>query len=133
MKKTRYLALLPILLLLYGCGTLLIFGAGTAAGVAGYKYLNGTLEVLYEYPLIETWDGTLAALSQLGITVTDSKHDLTGGKIEGKRADGQQVRISLAYKSPKETKVDIRVGIIGDENASMAIKDKIAEVLSARK
>lgn len=132
MKKIRYLSMLPLLFLLYGCGTLLIFGAGTAAGVAGFKYLNGTLEVLYDYPFIDTWEGTLEALSKLGITVTDSKHDLTGGKIEGKRADGQSVKVSLSYKSPKETKVDIRVGIMGDENASMAIKDKIAEVMAAR-
>ncbi|RJR24910.1 MAG: DUF3568 family protein [Desulfobacteraceae bacterium] len=129
MRMVRYLAVIPLLLLMAGCGTLVIFGAGTAAGVAGFKYLNGTLEVVYEYPFIETWDASNKALAELGITITDSKHDLTGGKIEGTRADGQAVKLSLTYKSPKETEVVIRVGIMGDEGASMAIKDRIAVLL----
>jgi hypothetical protein len=133
MKKIRCLVAVCVLLLLTGCGAILLFGAGTAAGVAGYKYINGTMEVLYDFPFIKTWDATLKALSDLGITVKDSKHDLTGGKIEGSRADGQTIKVSLTYKSPKETEVSIRVGIIGDEGASAAIRDKIASVLMANK
>ncbi len=133
MRKIRCLAAVCVLLLLTGCGALLLFGAGTAAGVAGFKYINGTMEVLYASSFIDTWDATIKALPDLGITVKDSKHDLTGGKIEGSRADGQTVKVSLTYKSSKETEVSIRVGIIGDEGASTAIRDKIASILRENK
>ena len=122
----------PILLafLLAGCAPLIIFGAGTAAGVAGYKYYQGALTVIFKVPFMKTWDGTLTALQEMQLDIESSDHDLTSGTIYAKRSDKKEVKVSLAYKSAEETEVIIRVGLFGDKDASVAIKDRIAGVLT---
>ena len=117
---------------LSGCGALILFGAGTAAGVTGYKYYEGTLTVVFQAPYMETWDATLAALEDLKLKVESSDHDLTSGKITARRSDGKAVTVSLEYKSARETEAVIRVGIFGDEAASIAIKEKIREKILQR-
>jgi len=123
------LGLIAILLLCAACAPLAFFGAGTAAGVGGYKYIKGALVVLYEAPYIQTWDASLRALEEMGLKIEKAEHDLTTGEIKARRADGKQVILSFEYKSARTTQVKIRVGIFGDEDASMVIKEKIRDVL----
>jgi hypothetical protein len=115
--------------ILSGCAPLIFFGAGTAAGVAGFKYYDGALSVIYQAPYMDTWDAALNALSQMNLKVEKSNHDLNKGEIVARRPDGTGVTISIEYKSPNETQAVIRVGFFGDEAASVAIKEKIREIL----
>ena len=123
----RVKCFLPLLLCLclVGCAGLVFFGAGTAAGVAGYKYYKGSLTVVFQSPYLKTWDGTLKALESLNFTIENQKRDLTAGHIDAKRADSTPVTVSLAYKSAEETEIVIRVGILGDMDASNAVKEEI--------
>ena len=107
-----------------GC-TAMAFLGGAAVGVAGYKYYEGSLEVVYESPFMETWDATLRALDRMDMEVTNKNHDLTAGKISAMRSDDKEVKLSFKYRSREETVVSIRVGILGDERASDAIKEEI--------
>ena len=109
--------------------TAAIFLGGAAAGVAGYKYYEGALEVVYEYPFMETWDAALRALDRMDMEVTNKKHDLTTGKISAMRSDNKEVKLSFKYRSKEETVVSVRVGILGDERASDAIKEEIRKEL----
>jgi uncharacterized lipoprotein len=111
-----------------GCGPALFLG-GAAAGVAGYKYYEGALEVIYESPFMETWDAALRALDRMDMAVTDEKHDLTTGKIRAMTSDEKEVKLSFKYRSTEETMVSIRVGLFGDEPASDAIKEEIRKEL----
>lgn len=122
---------LPLLLCfsLVGCAPLIFFGVGTAAGVGGYKYYHGDLIVLYQAQYIETWDATLKALEGMDIQIRSQKHDLTAGRIGAKRMDKKDIIIKVKYKSSKETEVKIRVGLFGDQDASMAIKERIRKEL----
>lgn len=106
-----------------------VFLGGAAAGVAGYKYFEGALEVIYESPFMETWDASLKALDRMDIEVTDKKHDLTTGKISAMTSDEKEVKLSFKYRSTEETVVNIRVGVLGDERASDAIKEEIRKEL----
>ena len=106
-----------------------IFLGGAAAGVAGYKYYEGALEVVYESPFMETWDAALRALDRMDMEVTNKKHDLTTGKISAMRLDNKEVKLSFKYRSKEETVVSVRVGILGDESASNAIKEEIRKEL----
>ncbi len=125
------LALLGLLcVFMTSCVYLGFFAAGTAAGIGGYKYRNGVLTVVYEAPYMDTWEASLKALNEMGLRVIKSAHDLTTGVIEAKRVDNKSVTIKVEYKSARETKVGIRVGIFGDEEASNVIKEKIRRVLS---
>jgi uncharacterized lipoprotein len=110
-------------------GCAVAFLSGAAAGVAGYKYYEGALEVVYESPFMETWDAALRVLDRMDLEVTNKKHDLTAGKISAMRADNKKINLSFEYKSKEETVVNIRVGILGDERASNTIKEEIRKEL----
>lgn len=123
---TRMKTVICVLLCLMAAGcTAMAFLGGAAAGIAGYKYYEEALEVVYESPFMETWDATLRALDRMEIEVTEKKHDLTTGKINAMRSDDKEVKLSFKYRSRDETIVTIRVGILGDERASDAIKEEI--------
>ncbi len=112
-----------------GCGYLILLGAGAAVGVAGYKYHEGALAVIYEAPFMDTWEASLDVLAQMKMDIESSEHDLTSGTIHAKRADGTPVTVSLEYQSAKQTKAVIRVGMLGEREPAMAIKDRIREEL----
>ena len=132
MTKLKCLMSVVFCFLLVSCAPLVFFGAGTAAGVAGFKYYQGALTVIYQAPFIETWDGTLKAFEKMNIKVKRSNHDTTSGKIIAKGANGKSIAVSLKYKSANETEAEIRVGYLGDKEASMAIKEGIRKVLFMR-
>lgn len=127
MKKVRYFfGILVGCVLLSACAApLVFFGAGTAAGVAGFKYYEGVLIVTYKAAYIDTWDATNKAFRDLKLTVESAEHDLTEGKVVAKRADGKRVVAVLKYVSTKETEAKIRVGTLGDKKASGTIAEQI--------
>ncbi len=129
MLKGKFFLSLLFCFNLVGCAPLIFFGVGTAAGIGGYKYFQGALTVIYQAPYMETWDATLKALKGMDLLVMGKKHDQTAGKIIAKRKDKKDVYIDVKYKTSKETEVRIRVGALGDQDASMAIKDGIRKEL----
>ena len=129
MKARMSLFLLLVFLFLAGCTSLVLFGAGTGMGVGGYKYVKGSFTVIFQAPYMKTWDATLKALERMNFKIETHEHDLTAGMIEAKGAEDRWLRITLQYKSSQETEVVIRVGLLGDEEASMAIKEEIRKVL----
>ncbi len=130
MRKIRFFSFLACCVLLVGCAApLVFFGAGTAAGVAGFKYYEGALMVTYKAPYIDTWNATNKAFKDLQLTVESAKHDLTEGKVVAKRADGKRVVAVLKYVSAKETEARIRVGTLGDKKASGTVAEQIRKNL----
>jgi hypothetical protein len=130
LRRISFCIVIPCaFVMLSGCAPLIFFGAGTAAGVAGYKFYDGALNVIYQASYMDTWDAALKALSRMNLKVEKSDHDLKKGEIVAKRPDGTRVTLSIEYKSPNETEAVIRVGFFGDEPASVAIKEKIREIL----
>ena len=128
MTKIRYILLIFICLAVTGCAPVLFLG-GAASGVAGYKYYEGALTVIYQAPYENTWNAAIKAAEEMSFKIEQRTQELTTGKITCKRSDGTGVKISLKYVSPEETEVSIRVGLFGDENASNVIKDKIGSIL----
>jgi uncharacterized lipoprotein len=128
MRKTTSV-LLFFSLTLCGCGPLVIFGAGTAAGVAGYKYYEGALRIIYQAPYEDTWTAAVKALENMNISISDKSKELSSGKIAARLSDGRDVKLDVKYQSAQETEVRVRVGVFGDENASMVFKEEIRKVL----
>ena len=128
MIRMRHMICMLLCLISASC-TAAIFLGGAAAGVAGYKYYEGALEVVYESPFMETWDAALEVLNRMDMEVTNKKHDLTAGKISAMRSDEKEVNLSFKYRSTEETEVSIRVGVFGDERASDDIKEEIRKEL----
>lgn len=131
MKRVKFL--IPFLILIFtGCAVGVAFVAGGAAGIGGYKYYKGKMTVIYKAPFKATWDATLRAFDEMNFQVVKKTHDLTKGKIVGKRSDKTPVTVNLKYISSNETEVQIRVGTFGDKSASDAIKEEIRKQLVKR-
>jgi len=129
MKRTIAVFLLFLSLVFSsGCVPVALM-AGAAAGIAGYKYIEGSLTVIYNAPFKSTWSGSLEALEGMELKIEDKDHGLSSGKIKARRADNTVVSIGMKYLSSDQTEVSIKVGIFGDEKESNNIKDKIAGVL----
>ena len=130
MNGKRMILSLVCCMFVAGCAApLIFFGAGGAAGVAGYKYYEGVFNVAFKAPYIDTWHAANKGAVDLHLAVESATHDLTKGKIVARRADGQRVVISLEYKSADETEVGIRVGTLGDKEASKIIAEQIRKEL----
>jgi hypothetical protein len=129
MRKTTFLLPVIFFLFLAGCGALVVFGVGTAAGVAGYKWYEGSLTVIYEAPYIRAWDASLKAFEDMKLEIKSQKHDLTKGTFKAVMEDKRSVTVSLAYKSAQRTEVEIRVGFFGDKDASDVIQENIRKEL----
>ena len=128
MKRAKSLLLVAALMCMGGCvAAAFVIGAG--AGVAGYKWYEGSLQVVYEAPLMETFDASLAALEKMKMKITNKEHRLSKAWIFAKRNDGLEVQLSLKYLSAKQTEVDIRVGTFGDQEASSLIGEEIRKEL----
>lgn len=128
MREKRCLIPLIISLYLAGCTGAAVLG-GAAAGIVGYKFYEGALEVTYQAPYMQTWDAALRVMDRMKLQVRRKEHDLTAGTIEAKRVDKKDVKLHVKYRSSNETDVVIRVGIMGDEAAADAIHQEIRKEL----
>ncbi len=130
MKGLRCLVIVVLCFVWTGCGAAVLVGTGAAAGVVGYKYYEGALIVTFKAPFRDTWDATLTALKGMnGVKIEKADHDITTGKIWAKFSDGKPVEVSLRYLSAKKTEARIRVGALGERDASEIVKDRIKEAL----
>ncbi|MCD6319788.1 MAG: DUF3568 family protein [Candidatus Desulfofervidaceae bacterium] len=122
---------LVVLLFLCGCAAVLV-GAGATGGIAGYKFIEGELQVEYIAPYERVWQATTLALKDLNIRTEKIEKDAISGKIKARRADNTLVTIKIKNKPSGMVKVGIRVGIFGDEEASMLIKKAIDKRLGVK-
>jgi hypothetical protein len=102
---------------------------GATNGVVAYRYYLGEMTVVFQAGFMETWDGAIIALREMELPIEKSKHDLTKGKIVGAHPDSKTVTLSLQYKTNTETEVVIKVGRLGDKEASAEITEEIRKVL----
>lgn len=111
---------------LQGCATTHPTGAASAV------YSDGTLTANYDGNVFKTADATIAALKDFNMTVTNSRQDASGGRIDARRADGTAVSISLRALGSDVTVAGIAadtVGPFGDEEFSRAVSRKIEDRL----
>jgi hypothetical protein len=91
----------------------------------GWVNLTGNL-VSYESASLEhAWTAAQDAIKQLEFTVKSTAKDALDARLEAKQADGTDVSIKLSKASESVTEVSVRVGILGDQERSRLIMDKI--------
>lgn len=111
-----------------GCAPAVLIG-GAALGAGGYKYYDGALVVIYKAPFDKTWDASIKALENLGYPVYERKRKIASGKIITTGPVKERIKLSVKYSSLEKTEVNIRVGIMGDEEISAKVKDEIGSIL----
>lgn len=104
-----------------GC---IVVAAG-AAGAGAVAYVRGELESTLSgsYEAVER--ASNRALEQLQLVKINEKKDAFVAVITARTADDKKVVITVTKLATETTKVQIRVGVFGDEAKSLAILDKI--------
>lgn len=128
MKPSRLLSALAIATL---CSVFATFQSGcivVAAGAAGagaVAYIRGELQATLSQTLEATDQAANKALTQLQLVKINETKDAFIAILTARTADDKKVEIKMTKVSAESTKVQIRVGVFGDETRSMAILDKI--------
>jgi hypothetical protein len=108
-----------------GCAALV--GGGVGAGAA-YNYVRGWLEKDYEVPLEQAHTASLAAVENLGMTITEDTRQVGSTRIKAIK-DDRTNWISLEAKGENLTTISVRSGLLGDETASETIHREIEKNL----
>ncbi len=112
------LALMPAL---SGC---FLVAAG-AAGAGAVAYVRGELEATLGNDYERVVDATREALKQLEFVKVSENKDALKAVFIFHTALDKKVEVDLSRLDDKSTKVQIRVGLIGDQEMSTVILEKI--------
>ena len=119
-----YVFALGLLLAAVGTsGCILLVGA--AGGVAGSTYVGGKLDAEMNAPVEKVHQATVAGLKSLGLPLVINQGDKLAAKLESRTVDDKKVAIAVSFVSETQSKLSIRVGIIGDEKRSRSILNAI--------
>ena len=121
MLKKWQLKLVGVLLCVVmnsGCPLVLI-GAGAAAGIGAYKYVEGTMEKDYPRPMQPTYQACMSAASTMSLRVAQQHYGQTESRIEAVQPPDTTVKIQLVARPNNITTVKVRFGMMGNEDQSM--------------
>lgn len=115
------LALSAVLIATSGC---MVVAAGAGAGAA-VAYVRGQLEATVSADLDTTADATNQAIEQLKFAKVSERRDALEDTFIVRNAADKKIEIHLENVGRNLTKVEIRVGIFGDEPLSISILERI--------
>jgi uncharacterized protein YceK len=119
LRRRAILSLVLILCLLTsGCAAVIV---GALAGGAAIGYYKGWLVDQVNADVPRTFEATKAALGELKMPIEKARYDMIRGKINSKLADGKHVYIRLKATEGGTTEIRVRVGMLGDKDASHRI------------
>ena len=138
MARRLVLGGMALLLLANGGCLAAAVGVGVAAagGTAGYVYLKGNVPDDFNADFNATWAATKTALADLRMPLTRENRDGQKGTLETKTGTGDVVTLYLETRVSKVpadgpvTRVNVRVGTLGDEKVSDRLLEQIAFRLS---
>jgi len=123
MQMLRSLALVLALAL-----TAVVVG-GCTTGSPGTKNVMGTVTTNISSPAEKVSHAAKAALEDLKLKDINAVITTIDGKITGKTADNTTVTVSVSTAGENVSKVDVRVGVGGDEALSLDILNRIKQKL----
>ena len=105
-----------------GCVAVLAAGAGGAGTAA---WLSGKLSEEVSASYDDTISATESALKSLQMPITKETKKRNVAQIMSKSADGAEVWIDIRPLTTSTTKVDVRVGAMGNKETSSKIMESI--------
>jgi hypothetical protein len=120
-KSWVMLAVMALLPLLSGCVAVLAgaAGAGTVAWVEGR--LDATLDASFD----QAEKAANRAVTQLQFVKVNEKKDALTAIMIARTAEDKKIEIKVVRAGDTTSRVQISVGVFGDEGQSLAILDKI--------
>ncbi len=118
-RKTKISALLIVLLCfsLSGCW----FALGGAAGGGAAIYYKGWLREDTARNMHTVHEAILKATEEKNIHVEEETRRTDLVRLRGRYQDGTNVWINIEYLAANTSRINIRVGILGDESRSRAL------------
>ena len=98
---------------------------GAAAGVGGYAYYSGALVKNLDYEVKEVDQAAAKALRDLGYSVTSDELNAHDAKIRANDPQNKKVLINIQALTERASRVEIRAGVFGDKEKSLAILNAI--------
>jgi ribosomal protein L25 (general stress protein Ctc) len=120
-KSSVILAVVAVLPLLSGCVAVLAgaAGAGTVAWVQGR--LDAALDANYD----KAEKAVNLAITQMEFAKVSEKKDVLNAILIARTAEDKKIEIKVSRVGDVTSRVQIRVGVFGNEAQSLAILDKI--------
>ncbi len=115
------LGLVAVLPWLSGC---VVVAAG-AVGAGAVAYVRGELAASVEADLDATYAAAQRALDKLEFAKIDQRKSGLDAQLVRRTALDKRVEIKLKKVTDRLTKVEIRVGLVGDQELSLTLLDKI--------
>jgi hypothetical protein len=130
MKK---ISLIPVVSVCLGIASVLtLTGCWAVAGGAGagtVAYIDGSVGAPVDATLSKTQKAALKAMDDLKYTVISQNEDAQYAEIIARNAKDEKIKVAMEFVSDASTKIEIRVGVFGDQELSLQILEKIKKHL----
>jgi hypothetical protein len=120
-KSWVMLAVMALLPLLSGCVAVL---AG-AAGAGAVAWVEGRLDATLDANFDQAEKAANRAVTQLQFVKVNEKKDALTATLIARTAEDKKIEIKVVRAGDTTSRVQISVGVFGDEGQSLAILDKI--------
>lgn len=123
-RRFRLLAALLALAVLPWISGCVVVAAG-AVGAGAVAYVRGELNSSLEADLTSSYQAAQRALAKLEFARIEERQSGVDARLIHRTALDKRVEIKLQKTTDRLTKVQIRVGIVGDQELSMTLLEKI--------
>jgi len=113
---------LALLCSLCSCAALVAGGAGAAAT---YSFVEGKVSVTRNVSVDRAYTAAIKGCTDLGLSIEKQTKNLSEASISGKDGD-RPFWIWISSESSVRSKISVRVGLLGDRQASETIQNRIA-------
>ena len=121
-KAMALAGLASVTVLQSGC---LLVAAGAVAGAGAVGYVRGELQASLDNGYESVKKAANHAVDQLQFKKISESNDALKDVLVARTADNTKVEITIIKVSDVLTKVNIRVGVFGDQALSMTVLEKI--------
>ena len=126
MKNRIFIGMVGLMCMfsLYGCGFLI---AGAAGGAGTAVWLANKLSQEVDVPMAKATVATKSALNKLNLEIVKEVNKDDVSQFISKYYEGQRTWVDIHKTSEKTSRIEVRVGLTGDEDAARKILDQILD------
>jgi Protein of unknown function (DUF3568) len=121
-----------------GCAPAVVVTAGITAGLGlaqtqANQFINGELKAGRMVTMDDARAAVRAAMNELQLTIKADRRRTHKAYMMGQAPGADEIGVSFSTISPIATKIEIRVGIFGDQAVSQLVMERIDRVLKPPK
>ena len=106
-------------------------GGGSGGDVGTYVYMRGEVMTVEGAPFSQVWEAVITSMEGLDYEIQDKGNDGLVASLIARQPDDTRVEIHLSRVDSANTKMRIRMGVFGDEEASLLVVKAIRAQLKA--